>query len=117
MRFSFRASCFSRMMFFSALQKPLFFHRPAEMILVPQDVSRHHLNVRQHHLCQYGLPDVVGRAFRAVRLMRLTFKPFLVGALYDPAGVVHLRFAVGAEHQSGKVAAFAPLPFSPGAKR
>ena len=84
----------------AALQPHLLAHDGHEVVLMVQDMVRHHLDVVQHQMLQNGLPNVVGAALLLVLPVNRTIEERILGLIVVGGTVIHLCTAVGAEQQA-----------------
>ncbi len=85
---------------FAALQPHLLAHDGHEIVLMVQDMVRHHLDVAQYQTLQNRLPDVVGAALLLVLPVEGAVEKRILRLVVVGGTVVHLCTTVGTEHQT-----------------
>ncbi len=86
----------------AALQPHLLAHDGHEIVLMVQDMVRHHLDVVQHQALQNGFSNVVGAAFLLVLPVEGTVEESILRLVIVGGTVIHLCAAVRAIHQTGE---------------
>lgn len=85
---------------FAALQPHLLAHDGHEIVLMVQDMVRHHLDVVQYQTLQNRLPDVVGAALLLVLPVEGAVEKRILRLVVVGGTIVHLCTTVGTEHQT-----------------
>ena len=80
---------------FAALQPHLLAHDGHEIVLMVQDMVRHHLDVVQYQTLQNRLPDVVGAALLLVLPVEGAVEKRILRLVVVGGTVVHLCTTVG----------------------